>query len=495
MFENIIASAGTLFTINNIFFMFVGTFFGILVGAIPGLTGTMAVSLLVPVTYAMDPLAGLSMLCGIYNGAIYGGSISAILFRIPGTPAACATVFDGYPLTRQGKSALAMELSVSSSTFGGIFSVLMLLFIAPTLAKFALMFGPAEYFWVAIFGMSMLVSLTENSMIKGVISGLLGLFLSLVGMDPANGVLRFTFENVNLIGGIELVPVLIGLFALPEVFGLLEKPVAKQQKNFNEKNKVRLFGEFFTYWKTYIRGAIVGTIVGIIPAAGGNIASYISYDLAKRGSKIPESFGKGNPEGVVASEAANNAITGGSFVPLLTLGIPGSTTTAAIMGAFMIHGINLGPQLFTTSPNLVYGLMWALLFTNFIMCFLGFYGSKIFQKALSIPDIIVAPLIVVFAVIGCYSIKSNMFDVFVLILCGVMGYFFNKFEFPLTPMILGLILGPIMEVNLLRAIAISKGSVFYLFSSPFSLAIISITLFSLYRSISYRKKKNKEYRC
>ncbi len=473
--------------------MIVGTFFGILVGRDSRSDRTMAVSLLVPITYAMNPLSGIAMLCGIYNGAIYGGSISAILFRIPGTPAACATIFDGHPMTRQGRAARALELSVSSSTFGGIFSVFMLLLIAPILAKFALMFGPAEYFWVAIFGMSMLVSLSEGSMVKGVISGLIGLFLSQIGIDPANAVPRFTFGRVQLMGGLELVPVLIGVFALPEVFKLLEKPAGKERLTEEYKyaitEKVRLFGMFRSYWKTHVRGAVIGTIVGIIPAAGGNIASFISYDQAKRASKNPESFGQGNPEGIIASEVANNAITGGSFVPLLTLGIPGSTTTAAIMGAFMIHGINLGPQLFTKDPGLVYGLMWALLLTNIAMCFLGFYGSKLFQRALQIPDVILAPLIVAFATIGSYSIKSNMFDVIMLMLFGTLGYFFNKFAFPLTPMVLGLILGPIMESNLLRALTISRGSISGLFDSVFSWVIILITAFSLYSALRSKFKK------
>ena len=492
MFQNIMICLSALMTLQNLLFMCAGTFFGILVGAIPGLTGTMAVSLLVPLTYTMDPLSGISMLCGIYNGAIYGGSISAILFRIPGTPAACATIFDGYPMTKQGRGEAALELAVSSSTFGGFFSVFMLLLIAPVLAKFALMFGPAEYFWVAVFGMSMLVSLSEGSMIKSLISGMLGLFLSQVGMDPANGVSRFTFDSMYLMGGLELVPVLIGMFALPEVFTLLEKQITKNEYyHYASQEKVRLFGMFRTYWKTHVRGAIIGTIVGIIPAAGGNIASFISYDQAKRASKDPDSFGKGNPEGVVASEVANNAITGGSFVPLLTLGIPGSTTTAAIMGAFLIHGINLGPQLFNKDPGLVYGLIWALLLTNFIMCALGFYGSKIFRRALMIPDSVLAPLIVVFAVIGSYSINSNMFDVAMLISFGIFGYFCNKFHFPLTPIVLGLILGPIMEANLLRALTISMGNVFYLFSSPFSMIIIALTVFSLGRAVYVKTKRQK----
>lgn len=490
MLDNIFIGLNTLMTLENILFMCAGTFFGILVGAIPGLTGTMAVSLLVPLTYAMDPLSGISMLCGIYNGAIYGGSIAAILFKIPGTPAACATIFDGYPMTKQGRGEKALELSVSSSTFGGIFSVFVLLLVAPILAKFALMFGPAEYFWVAVFGMSMLVSLTEGSMVKGLISGMFGLFLSQVGMDPANGVPRFTLDSMYLMGGLELVPVLIGMFALPEVFGLLENPMSKDNyKKDVGGEKVHLFGSFGTYWKTHVRGALIGTVVGIIPAAGGNIASFISYDQAKRASKDPDSFGKGNPEGVIASEVANNAITGGSFVPLLTLGIPGSTTTAAIMGAFLIHGVNLGPQLFNKDPGLVYGLIWALLLTNFVMCAFGFYGSKLFRKALLIPDSILAPLIVVFAVIGSYSINSNMFDVVMLISFGILGYFCNKFHFPLTPIVLGLILGPIMESNLLRALTISRGNAFYLVSSPFSLIIIAITLLSLGRSIYVKVKK------
>ena len=496
MLENILLGLQGLCTIESVIFMILGTGVGILVGGIPGLTGSMTIALLIPLTYTMEPIPALAMLCGIYNGAIYGGSISAILFRIPGTPAACATVFDGYEMTKQGRSERALELAVSGSTFGGMFSVAILIVAAPALAKFALMFGPAEYFWVAVFGLSILVSLSEGSIIKGVISGLLGLFLSLVGMDPNTAVSRFVLEDIPAIGsfklstqllsGFELVPILVGLFALPEVFAMLEHPAEK--KNLTpvvdqQKEKVRPFNLFPKMWRTYLRSSIIGTIVGIIPAAGGNIASFISYGQAKRASKHPETYGHGEPDGVLASETANNAITGGSFVPLLALGIPGSTTTAVIMGAFMIQGINLGPQLFNSNPQLVYALMMSLLLTNIIMLLMGYYGSRLFRKSLLIPDIILAPVVMAFAVVGAYAIRNNMFDVAMLFFFGIVGYIMTKLQYPLAPLVLGLILGEILESNLLRALTISHGSIMGLFNSPISFVLIALTLFSLITGI------------
>ena len=486
MLENIFLGIKSLASIKNFFYMVFGTGTGITIGAIPGLTGTMAVALLVPVTFVLSPITGLAMLAGIYNGAIYGGSISAILLRIPGTPAGCVTIFDGFEMTKKGESALALEAAISSSVCGGLISVIVLLLVAPPLARIALMFGPAEYFWVAVFGLTIIVSLSPGSIIKGMISGFMGLFFAVIGLDPLTAFPRFTFSSPNLLGGVDLISVLIGLFALPQAFCLMEQ-VRKgdlQVSQVSQDNKrAKLFGLFPKLWRTYIRSSIIGTVVGIIPAAGGNIASFIGYDQAKRWSSEGHKFGTGIPEGVVASEAANNGITGGSFVPLLTLGIPGSTTTAAIMGAFLIHGLNLGPQLFTKHPEIVYSLIVALFFTNIIMLFMGYYCSTFFTKILKIPNVILSPLIIVFSVVGSYAMRSNLFDVFMLFFFGVLGYFMEKLDYPLAPLVLGLILGPLAEANLQRALTISQGSVGGLFNSFISFLFIALSLISLIGSL------------
>ncbi len=482
MLDNILMGLSALCNIETILLMLAGTFAGIVVGGIPGLNGSMAIALLIPITYAMNPVAALAMLCGIYNGAMYGGSISAVLFGIPGTPAACATIIDGHTMAKKGQALRALELSASGSCFGGIFSVMILIVAAPTLARFALKFGPAEYFWVGMFGLSIIVSLSNDSMIKGLITGFFGLFLAMVGQDPNTAVGRFLLRAIpklgtlkvstQLLSGLELVPVLVGLFALPEVFHMLEHSGEERHIDTSAKidytEKVRLFDQFPKRWFNYLRSAIIGTIVGIIPAAGGNIAAFISYDMAKRSSKDPGSFGKGNPDGVLASETANNGVTGGSFVPLLSLGVPGSTSTAVIMGAFMIQGINLGPSIFNTNAELVYALMVALLLTNIPMVFIGFYGSRLFSKSLNMPQNVLAPVILAFSVVGSYAIRYNMFDVIVLFFFGLLGYLMNKFKFPMAPLVLGLILGSIVEQNLLRALTVSHGSVLGLLNSPIS---------------------------
>ena len=499
MFENFLLGLGALLTIENALFMVLGTVIGILAGAIPGLSSTLAISLLVPVTFVMQPLPALAMLGGIYNGGMFGGSISAALFNVPGAAAACVTVFDGYPMSRRGESARALQLAVLASFVGGIISVLALALLAPPLAKLVLMFGPSEYFWVAVFGISIVVSLSSDSMIKGLLAGLMGMFCAQVGMDPATAYPRFDFGRVELASGFLLTAVLLGMFSIPSAISLIEGDKGEESYDaaLKSKEKVRLFSWFLPYWKTYIRSAVIGVIVGIIPAAGGNIASFVAYDTEKKLNKSPERFGKGAPEGVIASEAANNGVTGGSFIPLLTMGIPGSPSAAAIMGAFMVQGLVLGPQLFTTKPDIVYGLIWSLLITNIIMLFAGFYGAKLVAKALNLKKEILAPMIMAFSILGVYSMRSNLFDVYVMIGFGVMGYVMKRFGYPASAFILGYILSPLAESNLLRALKLSGGSVSGLFNSPLSFLMIGLTILStctpmITTMIAKRRSKNQK---
>lgn len=480
MVENLLVGLTALLSPMNLIYMVIGTVLGIMAGSVPGLSATMAISLLVPVTFVMEPLSGLAMLAGIYNGGMFGGSISSILFNVPGAASAAVTAFDGHPMTKKGQSARALQLAVLASFIGGTLSVLALLLLAPALAEVVLMFGPAEYFWVAVFGLSIVVSLSSQSIIKGLLSGLLGLLAAQVGMDPVTAFPRFTFDNIYLSGGFLLTAVLLGMFSVPEAISLLEKNTkVAQAEQIKSDEKVKLFSCFRPFWLDYLISSICGIVIGIIPAAGGNIASFVSYDIAKKRSKHPELFGTGIPEGVIASEAANNGCTGGSFVPLLTMGIPGSPAAAAIMGAFMVHGLILGPQLFTGNPDVVYGLMWAMFITNFIMLFAGFYGAKAFRRALSLPQEVLAPLILVFCVLGVYSMRGYLFDVGVMLGFGVLAFFMKKFGYSSPAFILGFILSSLVETNLLRTLKISNNSISGFFNSPLSMLMIAITVLSV----------------
>ena len=481
----------------NLFFMFLGTTLGILVGAIPGMSGSMAIALLIPITYVMDPIIAFSMIAGIYNGSIFGGAISAIMLKIPGTGAAVATVWDGYEMTKHGEAGRALEVACSGSAFGGIFSVMCLALLAPPLSKVALMFGPSEYFWAAFLGLTLMITLASNNMIKGLSAGAFGIWLATIGLDPLTATSRFTFGQMHLLGGIPLVPFLIGLFALPQSFELLQKSRQKITiiENDNQKNKkYRLFGEFKELWKTYIKSSIIGTIVGIIPAAGGNIGALVSYTEAKRTSKHSESFGTGISEGVLAAETANNAVTGGALVPLLTLGVPGSVASAIMVGAFLVHGMEVGPMLFIKHPRVVNDFIAALLITNIMMLFIGYYFSKPIAKIAEVPNNILAPIIIMVCVIGTYSMRNYFFDVALLIIFGVIGYYLKRYNFPLGPIVLGFILGPIAETNFLRALTIGQGNLLILFKGPISLLLLSVSILSIIGPIYKQKQTIKNYR-
>lgn len=451
MFESLIVGLQNILTIECMLFMMFGTALGLVVGAIPGLSATTAIALLIPVTYAMDTMPAFAMIAGIFNGGMFGGSISAILFNVPGTSANLVTTFDGYPMTRQGRSKRALQLAALASFIGGVLSVFALLLLAPQLAKVALLFGAREYFWVGILGISVVVSLSTESALKGILSGLMGIFLAMVGQDPTTAFSRYTFGRIELMGGFQMTAIILGTFTVPTAMALMEKTYADKLVDKEENGeKIRLFSCFRPYKFTYLISSLIGIVVGIIPAAGANIATFISYDFAKKSSKHPEKFGTGIPEGVIASEASNNGVTGGSFVPLLTLGIPGSPTSAVIMTAFMVQGVTLGPRLFSNNPKLVYGLMWALFISNFFMLFGGFYGSKLVAKALKIEREILAPVIICFSVLGVYSLRNNIFDVYTLLGFSIFSFIYRKCGYSAAAFILGYILCPTVESNLLR---------------------------------------------
>lgn len=474
-------------SLKSIIIMFIGVAGGIGVGSMPGLTGTMGVALLIPVTFSMDPASGLILLASMYIGAIYGGSISAILLRVPGTPASIATAFDGHVMTKNGEGDLALKTSIVSSFVGGVTGALILIFLSPPLAKVALSFGPDEYFWVAIFGLSIIISLVSENPIKGFISASLGFFVGTIGMDPLIGNTRFAFGNTNLISGINVVVLLIGLYSIPQALEMIEEDSSKSLEIVKTGKKAKLKDVWDDIkensWMTYIRSSILGSLVGVIPGAGANIASYLGYNEAKRWSKRPDKFGTGIQEGVAASEAANNGVVGGSLVPLLTLGVPGNAVSAVLIGGLMIQGLRPGPQLFTSDPDIVYSFMGAILFANLIMLLLGYYGANLFVQVVKIPNTILAPIVITLSMIGSYALQNSLFDVALMLSFGMIGYFMRKVNIKSSPAVLALILGPMAEENVRRALMISGGNINILFSSVTDFILITLIVLSLGTSI------------
>lgn len=481
-FELLPQVLANLMTTEVIIAILVGTIGGIIVGALPGLSATMAVALLIPVTFGMSPIAGLTMLTAIYTSAVYGGSISAILLHTPGTPASAATAMDGYALTRQGKGLKALGVATIGSMIGGFISALLLLFLAPPLSKISLQFFAPEYFLIAIFGLTIIGSLAAGNMVKGLASGVFGLGLALVGLDILTGFPRFTFGNANLEAGISLVPALIGLFSLSQVLILIEEKNKKKEKFTGE-----LKGSVFPSWRefrqmtpTIGKSSIIGTLVGILPGAGGDIGSWVSYNEAKRSAKNKDEFGKGAINGVAASETANNAVTGGAMIPLLILGIPGSAATAVLLGGFIIQGLVPGRDLFTIHANITYSVIIGFVIANILMGIIGLVIAKYVINVTKISDGVIAPIIVVFSVVGSYAINNSIFDVYLMVAFGLLGYFMRKFDFPTAPVVLAIILGPMAENGFRQSLVLSQGDLLsYYLSRPISVILIVLTLLAL----------------
>ncbi|MBZ4688642.1 MAG: C4-dicarboxylate transporter permease [Clostridiales bacterium] len=478
---------GHIFNLSNFLLMTLGVAAGIVVGCLPGLTATMALAVLVPFTFTMDPATGLMTLGGIYVGAIYGGCISAILINTPGTPSAIATTFDGYPLTKKGKGEHALVAAAYSSGVGGVIGAILLMFLAPLLVKVALKFGPPEYFWLATFGLTIIATLSAKSLLKGVIGGTLGLLIATIGLAPIGGEMRYTFGFYQLQAGIELIVALIGFFCVPEILSMVEEVITekkeiqkfKSQKGVAREVIVKLTKQPFLL----IRSAIIGCFVGIVPGAGGNVAGLVSYNEAVRWSKEPEKFGTGVVEGVAASESSNNAEVGGSLVPLLTLGIPGAPPAAVLMGALMLQGMRPGPDLFVQHGDITYTFLISLVIANIVMFVLGFYGAKYVARLINLPASFLAPMIAFMTIIGSYSIRNNMLDVFIMVGMGLLGYILRKLDFHPGPIVLGMILGPIAEKGLVQSmmLARSQGSILEVFfTRPISIVLIILCLISAF---------------
>ena len=483
MLQNIAAGFAALFTWENILFLILGTLVGLIIGALPGLTGNMAIALMVPITYTMSATTGLTFLTAIYCSSIFGGSISAILLGIPGTISSFATTLDGYPMAKQGKAGQALGIATISSVFGGLFSAIILMFLTTVLAEFALKFGPAEYFAVAILGLSCIASIGGKSITKGLLSGFIGLFFAIIGQDPQQGTKRFTF------GGITLVAALIGLFGVISV-------LKNAEKKSKETGPIPDVDNVWIGWKmckkllpTWLRGSIIGTIVGIIPGAGTNVATFLAYDTENKINRTKPKFGEGNPKGIAAPESANNGVTGGSMVPLLALGVPGNATSALFLGALLLKGLTTGPVLFTDHANVAYSLFLAFFFANVVMAPLGLFLLRYMKKILSIPEALLGGIILAFCVTGVFSISSNPFDVLTCIFFGLLGYLFYKFDVPTAPLIVCLVLGSMAESNLRQALVANGNSYSFLYTHPIALVVLIISLVSFFVPIISKMAK------
>lgn len=486
---------GGVFAAGPIVAMIGASILGVFIGALPGLNPVMAIALLLPLTYSMEPLVALGMVAGIYNGSMYGGAIPAILLRIPGTPAAIATTFDGYPMAQKGEAARALKIACWSSAIGGVASAIALMTIGPILARATLYFGPAEYFWIAMFGMASIGVMVGSDAIKGLMAAALGLLLGTVGLDQLSGVARFTFGEVWLLSGLDLIVILVGLYALPPVISLAEAADIKGLSASDLKlEAVEVpWSEVRGLVPTWLRSSLIGIGVGILPGAGGNIAAFLSYNAAKSASDKPESFGTGNPQGVAAAECGNNSDNAASMIPALTLGIPGNVIAALVLGALLIHGLQPGPQLFHQNPGLVGGFMVQMLLTSLLILAVGgAAATRIFAQVQRLPGVLLVPMILVLMAVGVYVINGRVIDLWVMFAAGAAGYILEKINVPLAPIVLGLILGPMAEQSVRRALLISRGDPTELFTRPLSaviaLATLGLVLWPILKSLKTRRR-------
>ncbi len=475
-----------------------GTLLGLVFGAIPGLTFTVALALALPVSFSLETVPAIGLLLGTYIGGMTGGSVSAILLGIPGTPSAAASVLDGHPMTKKGLASLALGTAVIVSVFGGIFSLIVMVVSVDLVSRVAIGFGPAEIFALVLFGFSTICGLCGKSLLKGLISGVLGLMIMTIGLDAIEGVPRLTFGSVNMLQGVNLLVAMIGLFAVPFIIeAFSEKPRNRNAPRpmANVRAKLPSFGLLLRNLWLMIRCSVIGTGIGAIPGTGGAIAAFLAYDHAKRFSRTPEQFGKGNIEGVIAPETANNAVTGGTLIPLLSLGIPGDPATAIVLAGLMIHGIVPGPALFMNNASEVYGMYVAVVLAYLWVLALQLLGIRVFIHVLKVPRELLSVVVLVLCTIGAYSIRNSAFDIYSMALIGVAAYVLVAIRVPITPIILGMVLGPTLENEFRTAMMLSESKMDIFYTSPTALGFIGLAaLVIILQGISELKLKRKNDR-
>lgn len=498
--DNLLLSLQAILQWDTLLLMFIGVLAGIIFGSIPGFTITMAVALTLPFSFGLEPLQGIALMMGVWIGGASGGLISACLLGIPGTPSAMATTFDGYPMTQKGQPGRALAIGLWSSFFGAIIGGLILVLAAPLLSGWAIKFGPWEFFSLMVFGLSAIASLGQGNLTKGIIAGLLGMFFGTFGLDPVLATERFTFGSVALLGGFNFLPVLIGIFAFSQLLSEVQNK-NRQKIEFNQQVSLsypigKTIKDMFSSIINVIRSSVIGTFVGALPGAGSSIANILSYDIAKKSSKHPEKFGKGTKDGIIAAETANNSSEGGALIPTLALGIPGSAVTAMMMGALLIHGIQPGPFFLVSQPVLANGIFLSFFISAFFMLIIQSVGIRAFLRINDIPLYYLLPIVITLCALGSFAINNRVFDMWVLLLFGVIGYLMKKTDFSLAAFVLGVILGPMAEENLRRAIETNPDMTLF-FTRPISGTLIFLTVASIaYALISnyrYNKKLKAEY--
>ncbi len=483
MFDAFLANLWQLFTPHVFAVVTAGLLLGLVFGALPGLSATMAVALLLPVTFAMQSDVAIALLVAAYIGGITGGLVSATLLRIPGTPSSVATTFDGYPLARKGEATKALATGMVASAVGGLLSLVVLVALAPVLSRFAIRFGAHEFASLTLAALMLVVVLARGNVVKGLISGTLGLAIATVGFAPIGAAQRFTFGSIDLLAGIGIVPFMVGLFAISEMIRQTIEPSVRIKPNFDVRGTGITIAEFVGNGWNMLRSAVIGILIGILPGIGGSASNLIAYGAARQGSKTPEKFGTGIVDGVYASETANNASVGGALLPLITLGIPGDGVTAVLIGGFTIHGIQPGPLLFRNEPDLV-GMIYAAFFVaTLLLLAFQLLTIRIFPRVLLVPRRFLLPALVVLMVVSTYASENRLFDVWVMLAFGVIGYGLEKYGFPLGPMVLGFVLGPIFETNLRRAIMFADGDLTSFVTRPISAVLILIALALLAHSV------------
>ena len=454
-----------------------GTALGIVVGALPGLGSVVAITIILPFTFTMDKIPSIALVLAVYCASVYGGSISAILINTPGTPQSVATTLDGYPMARRGEADLALGWATTASLIGGLFSIVVLVLAAPQLAAFSLRFGPIETFALICLALTCIAGVSRGSTLKGLLAGVLGLFLATIGSDPMTGESRFTFGYFPLTAGIDLIPVLVGLFALSEVFVRVAErhgapPVLEGRVGF----RVAPFAEWRARWRTLLKSCAIGSFVGVLPGTGAATAAFIAYSEAKRSGRFRERLGAGEPEGIIASESANNAVTGGALVPTLALGIPGDAITAVMMSTLILQGIQPGVRLFVDNPEVVYAAFVALVFINLIMFAMGAFGAQLFTRILRMPEPVLLAVVIVLSVLGSYGVRGNPFDLLVTFAAGIAGFFLRHAGVPTAPVVIGMVLGGTFEESLRQGLILTDGSFAAFFvGHPIAVALFVLT--------------------
>lgn len=478
--EGIIQGAGLVFQPFAMLLILIGVTIGIVMGSIPGMTATMTVAVLVSFTFGMQPAEGMMLLLGIYGGALYAGSIPAILIRTPGTPSAAATIFDGFPLSENGQAGYAIGIATVASFIGGATSIIIITFLSPEIASIALNFRSPEFFALAFFGLTIIASVSGDSVVKGMLSGLLGMLFATVGLDPMQGYPRFAFGYTALSAGLQFIAIMIGLFGIAEGLSRYAETLKQTEVRQDISGITPGFADISKIRNVTIGSSIIGTFIGALPGAGGDIASFVTYNEAKRWVKnAAPPFGEGNIQGVAAAESGNNSSTGGALVPTLTLGIPGDSVTAILIGALMVHGLRPGPRLFETEPQLVYAIFVGFFMVYVVILFAGLLGARLWVRIISFPEQYLWPTIFVLCVVGSLALRGNLFDVWAMVAAGVLGYLLREDGYPLAPMVLGMILGPIAEENLRRSLELSDGSWLIFVTSPIAGTLLILSAVSL----------------